>query len=279
MAWQPRLSVFISATTADLGGCRTIAKEMLERAGIFPETQELFGPDHHKILAMLRKKIATCDALIALVGFTFGKAPTDDENRSYTQIEYDLAVHFGKPILVFMMSEQFPISTPSQSPEALRLQQEYRRQLLSLGHKCELFSSEGDLRWRLAEAAAQILTFVWRREPRLVHPPKLYEYFVGRESELAQLRDAVLRRHQASWQSSGYRGRGRRRSSSTRSRKRKSCPSPVAYGSRPTAAVQRSTCFSTKLLTMCWNGRLKRQPCLLSDNYISPSTTIRPPHS
>ena len=53
-----RINVFVSATTADLGVARKAAQEMLLDAGMYPVTQEHFGPSPLNLVEFIRAEIA-----------------------------------------------------------------------------------------------------------------------------------------------------------------------------------------------------------------------------
>jgi len=154
MDWQVesglRKSVFVSATTSDLGECRRRVSEVLLKAGIFPVVQEHFGPDPRTIEGLLTDKILMADAVICLVGHAFGCAPADAESgtiRSYTQTEYDLAVRYGKQIYLFVAKDEFAEDRPIGDSEAFRANQEAHRKAILAGTagRYQEFSSVGEL--------------------------------------------------------------------------------------------------------------------------------------
>lgn len=69
------LTVFISATTRDLGKYR----ESLSDTPLAPEvhriSQDSFPADYRSIREILRKRIAECDAVIRLAGKVYGAEP------------------------------------------------------------------------------------------------------------------------------------------------------------------------------------------------------------
>ncbi len=60
---------------------------------------------------MLRARIEACDALIHVVGLSYGFEPvgrdSSEARRSYTQLEYELARELSKPVYVFVCAEGF----------------------------------------------------------------------------------------------------------------------------------------------------------------------------
>ena len=61
-------TVFVSATTRDLGTCRQAVRDVLLGLGVHPVVQDDFSPDYRAIVEILRKKISECDAVICQIG-------------------------------------------------------------------------------------------------------------------------------------------------------------------------------------------------------------------
>lgn len=129
--------VFISATSGDLATVRDAIKNALLTIGCHPVEQTNFPPDYRTVHAMLRDKIAGCQAVIHIVGMRYGAEPDPAQRppgvprRSYTQIEYDLAVQLNKKLYTFVCPEDFPYDTAAseEDEEKRRLQREHRQQV------------------------------------------------------------------------------------------------------------------------------------------------------
>lgn len=191
-----RRSVFVSATTSDLGECRKRVSEILLGAGIFPVVQDHFGPDHRTIAEMLMDKIRGADAVLCLVGHRYGVAATgagEDGALSYTQLERDLAIRYGKPVYLFIASDSF--APPDQGePEAFRCrQQSYRQTILAGATKYNVFSSMGELEKLVWAVLQPIAAQAGHRSIKYVHLPPSPAQFVGRQEETDQLRAALER--------------------------------------------------------------------------------------
>src|ERR1700723_3436662 len=98
--------VFISGTTRDLGTYRREIKDVLLTLQIFPIEERNFALAYGPLVAMLRDLIGGCDAVIHLAGFYYGaeppQRPSGERRRSYTQIEYDVALELKKPLYRFL---------------------------------------------------------------------------------------------------------------------------------------------------------------------------------
>lgn len=111
----------MSSTTKDLGDFRRAVADVLLAAEILPRVQEYLLPDHRKLVTVLRDVVSGCDAVICLVGTTFGAAGQPGARRSYTQIEYDVAHELGKPIYVFLTAERSASDRPATESARRRM--------------------------------------------------------------------------------------------------------------------------------------------------------------
>lgn len=193
-----RSQVFISATTRDLGGYRQVVRDELLTAGYFPVLQEHFPPDTHSLSEFLERAIAPCDVVICLLGPCFGAGPrsSDRVGRSYTQMEYDLAIRLAKPVYAFIASEQCDIdAVPNEDEHARQLQQAHIQDVMA-GLKCQYFSSKDQLRQhilRIVPLLPNVAKGPARLQPRFVHLPREQAFFTGRKVELQQLTEAIER--------------------------------------------------------------------------------------
>jgi tetratricopeptide (TPR) repeat protein len=137
MAHPPQ--VFVSATSGDLSTVRAAIKEALLTLGCHPVEQTNFPPDYRSVREMLRDKIADCQAVIHVVGMRYGAEPDPAQlppgtpRRSYTQMEYDLAVELDRKVYTFICPSDFPYDpgASGEDEEKRRLQEEHRQRLQS----------------------------------------------------------------------------------------------------------------------------------------------------
>ena len=132
-----RPEIFISATSKDLGSCRQLVRDALLTLGCVPVVQDHFPPGAGEVRAMLRERIAGCQAVIHLAGECYGFEPQErgptEPRRSYTQLEYDIARELKKPLYTFLCAPAFPYDAHAPEPEELRLLQEQHRTALAAG--------------------------------------------------------------------------------------------------------------------------------------------------
>ena len=160
---QRRPEIFISATSSDLRSARQIVRDGLLSLGCLPMVQEHFPPDARTVRAMLRARLAECDAVVHIAGECFGAEPAlenpDAPRRSYTQLEYDLARELRKPLYVFLCAERFPYDAHPAEPAAAReLQQVHRAALASGDQLFYIIADPPDLALRVRELRVRVET-------------------------------------------------------------------------------------------------------------------------
>jgi tetratricopeptide (TPR) repeat protein len=186
--------IFVSATSRDLATYRELAGRSLRKRGYDVDDQAIFDLTFLDIGPMLKERIAACDAVICLVGFTYGGEPSnrppDAPRRSYTQWEYHFARELDKPVYLLLAGDDTKFDEYEHEPESgeLRLlQKEYRAEVVR-DRDWRTFNSIDQLRAELAE-----LRFPWEGPPRDHKPNNLPfksigHLFKGRDEFLNQIR-------------------------------------------------------------------------------------------
>ncbi|MFZ4681247.1 MAG: tetratricopeptide repeat protein [Terrimicrobiaceae bacterium] len=153
---QPVPRIFVSATSRDLRTARGLVSEGLRRMECLPIVQDDFPPDYKSVRDMLRTKIATCDAVVHLAGFYYGAEPQPvlpgPDRRSFTQMEYEIAVEMKKPCYVFLCGQDFPFDKHDPEPEdKQQLQRDHRARLLQRDELFYEFATPEELSSRTRE--------------------------------------------------------------------------------------------------------------------------------
>ncbi len=153
---QPVPRIFVSATSRDLRTARGLVSEGLRRMECLPIVQDDFPPDYKSVRDMLRTKIATCDAVVHLAGFYYGAEPQPvlpgPDRRSFTQMEYEIAMEMKKPCYVFLCGENFPFDKHDPEPEdKQQLQRDHRGRLLQRDELFYEFATPEELSSRTRE--------------------------------------------------------------------------------------------------------------------------------
>ncbi|MCB0105185.1 MAG: DUF4062 domain-containing protein, partial [Caldilineaceae bacterium] len=156
-----RPEIFISAATTDLKSTREAVKQAVDTIGCHGFSQETFAPDYHTVTAMLRNHIAACDAVIHIVGICYGSepkdVPADHIRRSFTQMEFDLAVELNRPLYVFVCTEDYPYDPHDNEPFAqARLQQKHREDCLNREEIWEKVATPQELVLRVSQLQAKL---------------------------------------------------------------------------------------------------------------------------
>lgn len=205
--------MFLSGTSSDLGECRRRASEILLSAGIFPVVQDYFGPDSRTIEELLTSKILAADAVVCLIGHAFGTSPIIGgvaSERSYTQIEYDLALRYDKQVFLLVATDEYAQINPVSEADALRDNQQVHRNAILLGsRRYQQFSTEEELGQLIYALVQPILSRAGRRSFKYIHIPPAPACFVGRTDEIIQLDQALNRNTPAIIAIMGMGGQGK----------------------------------------------------------------------
>ena len=102
--------VLLSSTSQDLKPFRDAVYASIEGLdGYHCVRMEDFGARDGRPEEYCEAAVAHCDLYVGLVGHLYGTIP-DGYDKSHTELEYDAAIHAGKPRLVFLAGEKVPIA-------------------------------------------------------------------------------------------------------------------------------------------------------------------------
>ncbi|MBI3424372.1 MAG: DUF4062 domain-containing protein [Acidobacteria bacterium] len=103
------IKVFLSSTSKDLGAFRQRAEKAINSLdGYHCIAMENFGARDAAAETYCPDLVAECEVFVLLLGATYGSCPPN-EDKSYTELEYEQAVARNKPRLVFAASDEFAI--------------------------------------------------------------------------------------------------------------------------------------------------------------------------
>lgn len=153
---QPVPRIFVSATSRDLRTARGLVSEGLRRMECLPIVQDDFPPDYKSVRDMLRAKLENCNAVVHLAGFYYGAEPQPvlpgPDRRSFTQMEYEIAMEMKLPCYVFLCGKDFPFDPHEPEPEdKQQLQLAHRERLLKRDELFYEFASPEELATRTRE--------------------------------------------------------------------------------------------------------------------------------
>jgi len=105
IAERRKYEVFISSTAEDLREVRDSLIGTTVQCGHFPSAMELFTSAGAKDIELIEDCIRRSDIYVILVGARYG-SEVEGLEKSYTRVEYDLALKYKKPVLAFLMTDE-----------------------------------------------------------------------------------------------------------------------------------------------------------------------------
>lgn len=153
------MKTYVSATFADLKDCRAEVRLALSRLGVRDVAMEYYvaGPD--RPLQRCLRDVTECDLYLGLFAWRYGFIPPG-ETQSITELEYRTAVATGKPVLIFMLSEQASWPRLMMDRDATRI--EGLRKELAETWLCGFFSSAPELATLVTTAVHEVLMAKYR---------------------------------------------------------------------------------------------------------------------
>ena len=108
-----RYQVFVSSTFEDLQEERTKVIQVLLESDCIPVGMELFPASNEEQWSLIKDVISDCDYYLLIIAGRYGS--TNEDGKSYTQMEYEYAREIGKPIIAFIHKN--PDNIPSGKSE------------------------------------------------------------------------------------------------------------------------------------------------------------------
>jgi len=158
---EKKYEVFISSTFIDLKDERESVMRAVLELGCFPAGMELFPAGEASQWEVIRTWIDRCDYYVVLVAGRYGSV--DEDNLSYTEKEFDYAVHRHIPVLAFVHGDpdSIPVGKTDKSDEAWKRVEAFRKKVSSGRTRVE---------WRnpddLAKKVMQALINAFENHPR-----------------------------------------------------------------------------------------------------------------
>ena len=109
--------VFVSSTFEDLQEERKEVMQALLELDCMPAGMELFPASNDDQWTLIKRVIDACDYYLLIIGGRYGS--TNDEGKSYTQMEFEYALETGKPIISFLPKhpDDIPSGKSEKDPE------------------------------------------------------------------------------------------------------------------------------------------------------------------
>jgi hypothetical protein len=190
-------TVFLSSTGKDLAADRKAAGDAINALdGYKCIRMEEFGARDAMADDFCQAKAKECDVFVGILGHCYGSSPKGSE-KSYTEQEYDAAIATGRPRLMFLAREDFPLPTNLREPDERWKKQRAFRDRVNTEQVRDTFNSPDDLARRVVQAIGN-----WERQqaavdqgpgpartegviplapqPYFAHPHPLQQNFTGR---------------------------------------------------------------------------------------------------
>jgi hypothetical protein len=198
----PRFQIFLSSTFRDLREERQAVHEAILELGHFPAGMEAFPAADATPWELIKTVINESDYYILIVGGKYGS--TGPDGISYTEMEYNLAVELGKPILAFMHGDpdQIPAGKIELDNEARSRLDSFRKRILE--RTCKSWTNKENLKAAVLSSLVHIIRTKpasgWVRNEGLGNHEllrrlaALQERYDKQEEELNHLRNAMRKR-------------------------------------------------------------------------------------
>jgi len=186
-------SVFLSSTARDLAEYRKAAHLAIEGLDdYFCVRMETFGARDWSASEFCRRKVGECDLFIGVIGHLHGSSPPGSE-KSYTEIEYEAALDYEKPYLMFLASEKLEVPMNLIREEydkdpGKQLRQQAFHKRVAEKRVCGVFNSPEDLASLIQQAI-----YNWNHDRRIEQPTEpnlgyLVPYTCDRTNQEADFR-------------------------------------------------------------------------------------------
>ena len=148
---SPR-KVFLSSTVHDLVEYRDAVFEAIHRMDNWKCVRmEDFGSRDSDPDMYCRRALSQCEVAVFIVGHRYGTCPTGSE-KSFTEHEYEEAVSFNLPRLVFLTPDDFAMPASDIEDDDLRDRQEKFRSRVRTERVSATFENPHDLAQKVAVA-------------------------------------------------------------------------------------------------------------------------------
>jgi O-acetyl-ADP-ribose deacetylase (regulator of RNase III) len=143
--WVTPNSVFVSSTSLDLKKHRLAAREAIESLNLIFVGMEDFEAAAAAPADLIRQKVCDSEAYVGILGMRYGYVDPGT-GLSMTELEYRQAIASAKPVHIFVMDDQAPITAGMVETDSVRFARllEFKSRIMK-DHTCKLFTSPDDL--------------------------------------------------------------------------------------------------------------------------------------
>jgi len=98
--------IFVSSTSKDLAEFRAVLRDTLLEAGYEIADMAHFGAQDGDAVQISEDELRRSDVVVGIYALRYGYIP-EGSTRSITEMEYDWAFQYKKPLLAFVLDENF----------------------------------------------------------------------------------------------------------------------------------------------------------------------------
>jgi O-acetyl-ADP-ribose deacetylase (regulator of RNase III) len=148
-------SVFVSSTSSDLKAHRQAARNAIEALNLLFVGMEDFDPARTAPADLIRQKVSESESYVGILGMRYGYVDVGT-GLSMTQLEYLQAVASAKPILMFVIDSDAPITAGMVESDPVHFAKllEFKQRVMK-DHTCKLFTSPQDLADKVRSSVAK----------------------------------------------------------------------------------------------------------------------------
>lgn len=190
------MKVFVSSTYVDLIEYREKAVGVLNHYKCTPLAMEFFDSQPEEPTKVCQKEIRECDIFFGIYAHRYGFVPKGQE-KSITQMEYELAKELGKDCLCFIVNKKFPWK-PDFIEFEKRKELETFLNIVKEQETLSSFTTPQDFETKLTASLGKWIAAQKGKDtsdsciplapfPYITHPYALPRHFTGREAEMAGL--------------------------------------------------------------------------------------------
>lgn len=159
------MKVYVSSTQADLAPYRAAVMAAIRGLGHEPVSMEDYHAEDAIPAEKCRADVAASDIYVGIIAWRYGFVPADYD-CSVTELEYRTAVERSIPTLIFLLDEDAPWLPKFVDRGANRKRIEAFRDELKQKKLVSFFESPDDLRAKVTQALAKIVTQIQARVAR-----------------------------------------------------------------------------------------------------------------
>lgn len=138
-------SVFVSSTSSDLKPHRQAVRAAIEDLNLHFIGMEEFDATATPPADLIRQKVGESESYVGILGMRYGYVDPGT-GLSMTELEYRQAIASAKPMHIFVMDDQAPITAGMVETDSVRFARllEFKSRVMK-DHTCKLFTSPDDL--------------------------------------------------------------------------------------------------------------------------------------